>query len=83
MSETDVSNTGRVEAGYTVKLRAYGTAMTEPVTGGAGGNTATLDPIIYHKSTDTFDVITDFTERTYPATQRRRSLVRGGDVLPI
>lgn len=72
VGETSNAATGVPVAGYVTDISDIADEVYSPVTIGAGGNTATLDPVIWHRGTLTATGIDSFGARTVWATQRRR-----------
>lgn len=59
-------------AQYVTDIEDIGEELYTPVVLGAGGNTVTLTPCIFHRATGTATKIDGFTARQKWATQRRR-----------
>lgn len=68
---------------YLVNLNILAGLLDDPQVAGGGGNTATLSPIIFNRTTNVGTPITGFESATTWATCRRRSDVRGGDRAPF
>jgi hypothetical protein len=66
------SSTGEMTAGYVALLNAVGTAAMNILTVGGAGNTAILNPCLYHRTTKTFTLLTTVNASTKWGTQRRR-----------
>lgn len=64
--------TGIPSAAYVTLLNTLLTALSTTRTPGAGGDTATLRPMIFHRATNTVDQIIAQTARQRWASQRRR-----------
>jgi hypothetical protein len=70
--ETDNQATGVPSAAYVTAIEDLAEELFTPFTAGAGGNTVTLDPVVFHRDTNSGTAITSFIARTVWATQRRR-----------
>lgn len=81
--ETDNVGNGIPSAGYRILAEAVGTIWVTPVTVGAAGNTATLNPVLRNAKTGAVTPITGRVFRIYWSQQKRRSYLRRGDIAPI
>lgn len=63
---------GRPNGAYTGRLQTWGTQYFQGMTVTSGADTSSLVPIIYHRDTNTWDVVTSVLVRGRWATQRRR-----------
>lgn len=82
-SESVNNNEGHPQIDYLGDVAALGDAYTIQLVVVAGGATALLDPVIYHRATGTSTLVTGYAVRREWATQRRRSQINSGDVLPV
>lgn len=71
-SENDNDSSPIPTPGYVVRLALLATALATPLTIGAGGNTATLVPIVYDRATGIGVPVVSMTTASRWATQRRR-----------
>jgi len=72
-SELSNEDEGKVTGTYKTTLGVLGQALIDPVTADpGGGNTNELVPIIWHKESETYTIITGYLARERWATQRRR-----------
>lgn len=82
-SEGANSVTGFPTGAYLTVLDVLRDKVTQNITVGAGANTVTLVPVLYHRPTgDTVQVTNGVSAQVW-ATQRRRSDIRGGDRSPF
>jgi len=67
--------TGKPSAAYLVLLANLANVMlADPVTLTDGGNSIDLEPILWHRATNTFDVVTSARMNQKWATQKRRGI---------
>jgi len=71
-AEGDNEADGTPAGGYLTRLLALSDALEVPVVVGTAPNTATVTPVLWHRLTSTFDVITTISTNDKWATQRRR-----------
>lgn len=71
---TESRNTasGLPDAAYLTALNTFATAVVLGGAVGGGGNTAEIQPVVYHKATGTVTPVTTFSVRSRWGTQRRR-----------
>lgn len=83
--EASSDATGRPSGAYQTLASAWGSTLWTQrlVSYGAGARTATLDPILWHRDTLTWDVITGGAVRIYWASQRRRGDFGRTNLLPF
>jgi len=74
---------GEPTAAYAVVLGAIAAAFLATHTIGAGGNTSTIVPVIYHRKTATTDPVTGFLAKVKWAGQHRRGDYGRPNVLPF
>jgi len=82
-SEVDNAADGTPTGGYLVNLLALADALEVPVVVGTAPNETTLTPILWHRLTSTFDVITLTATNDKWATQRRRGSYGRVNTSPI
>lgn len=70
--EDSSTNPGVPTGAYVTAAQTLANALFTTIVAGVGGNTSNLDPVIFHRSTNTADVITRKEAKTAWATQRRR-----------
>lgn len=81
--EDDADN-GLPNPNYLLALAGLTTPLVNFLIVGAGPDTVTIAPIIFHRATPgTPDLVVQTERRTYFATQRRRGQVSGPDVSPL
>jgi hypothetical protein len=71
-SSTMDTGDGVPTAGYVTLLGTHSTAVNTSTAVSVGGRGATLGQVLFHRATNTFDVITSKLPRAQWATQRRR-----------
>lgn len=81
--ESHNDSSGRPTEGWVDLATDIGDKLTLPVTAGGGGNTATLVPILYNRTANTYAAVDGHTVRTFWATQKRRSEINRGDGFPF
>lgn len=81
--EADNAVTGSPGGAYIIAADTIATTYIATRVIGAGGNTSTLVSVIYNRATGATIDVTAFQTRTAWAQQRRRSLLRRGDVAPF
>lgn len=81
-SESASNDQGECTTGYVTALDTLGTAFiaTQVIT--AGGGTADLIPVLYNRVLGTGTTLTQRVSRGFFATQRRRTYLRHGDLIP-
>ena len=81
---TEIQNelAGVPSAAYKTFLGNMGTILSSIIVPGTTPNTATLAPVIWHRTTSTYDQVNDYLVRTNWATQIRRSGIRRPDAPP-
>lgn len=80
----DDSTDGQPNAGYLTALNGLLTPLVNTLVVGAGADTVTIQPVIFHRAVPgTPDPIVLTQSRQYFATQRRRGEVNGPDVSPL
>lgn len=72
VGEASNAATGVPTAGYVTDITDIADEVYTPVTVGAGGDTITLDPVVWHRGTLTATGIDSYGARTIWGTQRRR-----------
>lgn len=82
-SEGSNGSGGSPSAGYVADMDALGVICTTPVVVTNGGSSINLDPVIYHKSSNTSTRITGHIARGAWATQRRRAERSKGNTSPV
>jgi hypothetical protein len=70
-------------ATYVTRLNALKDFFTTTLSVAAGGGSIDLAPVIYHRATQTDDLVIGGRSATVWATQRRRGAFHAGDLLPF
>jgi len=68
---------GVPNAAYQLLLDAIGVALQDDTIIGVAPNQVTVDPVLWHRETETYDVLTGYQSRNRWGTQRRRNNARG------
>lgn len=82
-AETDNTVLGVPSAGYIANLTTLANVFKAIVVAGAGGNTATFQCVIWHRSTSTADFVVNALGAPIWATQRRRGDFGAPNVFPF
>lgn len=75
--------TGVPSGAYVDALNNLALKLDDIITVGGGGNTATLQPVLWNRATDARIQVTGAAAAAVWATQRRRADIRGGDRPPF
>jgi len=79
LAEDCQTATGQVEAAGIANMTSFAVVAFNPITVNSAGNQAILDPVLWHRGSQTHTAINGYTVLSVFATQRRRSLVNRGD----
>jgi len=81
--ESANTNTGVPSGAYIDALNNLALKLDDLMVVGGGGNTVTLQPVLYNRATNAVIPVTSAGAAPVWATQRRRADVRGGDKPPF